>query len=118
MIALEWSKVRRIQTPRLISIEPISGNRYTFISFNDAQCLMKFGYTQQQIIDIHLHMRMPEQFQVLYNEDSPKHNWKVCSQHAFLYTLYRLHSTSVRQNLDSAEWGYDYSSLSKIFNYV
>ena len=51
-------------------------------------------------------------------ENDKRRRWKVSGIHSFLYTLYRYHTPSFRSILDEEIWGFDHTSLLKMFNHT
>ena len=70
---------------------------------------MDFGWTREGAQQLYELMDLGPRLRLMPD-------WTVNSIHAFLYMLYHIRSPSERLSLDSQKFGYDYSSLSRIFN--
>lgn len=104
--------IKDIQAPIYIIPDDIPRISITFDSFSVQKYEEMFGLSKEDCKLLYAAFRIPE---LLAIEGWHCH---VSGVHAFLYTLFRFHSPSQRMALDSVEWGYDYSSLSRIFNSV
>lgn len=104
-----------MRIPRLLAVPAYVRHRIGFNTFNnDAEFYQLFGFTIDDAFMVYEAMQVPAYFTI--NRD--RHAFRFKGQHAFLYFLFRMYSPSQRQTLDSRLFGYDYSTLSKVFNVV
>lgn len=107
--------VSDIRAPRYVIPDTVQHDPpITFDSFNPNEYETMFGFTKVDVITMFNSFGIPHQIQL--NEGS--HTFAVSGEHAFLYFLFRYHSPSQRQTLDTYRWHYDYSVLSKMFNTI
>jgi hypothetical protein len=87
--------------------------RLTLDDFTDQEAEEQLGMSKGMISELHEAMQFPPRLSI--GSEKP---FYVDGWHAFLYFLYRMYSPSKRMALDQDKFGYDYSSLSKIFKSV
>jgi hypothetical protein len=106
--------VNWMREPHLSRVDRIISIDIDYNSFSTQKLDELTGFSREDIILLHTALNIPDNFVI----GADRHRFSVAGQHCFLYLLFRMHSPSIRQTLDSKFWGYDYSVLSKIFNKV
>lgn len=107
--------IEDIERPQLRVVDGINSVRLSWNSFSDQDYDDDFGFTREECIHIYNILGVPERF--MFHENT-RHQFQICGVHCFLYYLYHWRTTAQRQTVDTREWGYDYSVLSKMFNKV
>jgi len=103
-----------INKPRLLIPNSIDRQHIRINQYNDQSAEALFGFSVADLRRLCDGLHVPEHFQLNRN----RHTHNVNGEHAFLYFLYRMHSPCARMTLDSDRFGFDYSTLSKMFNVV
>lgn len=103
-----------VNRPRLLVPNPILRRDVRIENYNDQSSEALFGFTVADLHRLHNVLHVPAHLVI----NSGKHAHKVSGEHCLLYFLFRMHSPSCRMTLDSERFGYDYSTLSKIYNSV
>ena len=112
MVESLGDEIDEINSPRLSIPDPIAKVDITFRSpFTDERIFFLTGFTKPQIMKLFDVMHFPNYFTL--NEGRHAHN--VNAQLAFLFSLSRMRGLYNPLIVQQNEWGYDYSTLSKIF---
>lgn len=106
------SEVLQIRKARLTMPDEIVSVHIDFDYFSEQAYDELFGFSKVDCVRLYGVLGVPE---VVYINEG-RHRFAVDGVKAFLYLLFRFRCPSQRQTLDSQRWGYDYSTLSKIFN--
>ncbi|KAJ1419369.1 hypothetical protein B484DRAFT_400202 [Ochromonadaceae sp. CCMP2298] len=114
VVALSLLAVAQINCPRLCIPRTIAKRDISWESFDAQDYVEMFGMEDANARDIYEAMDIPDR--LLIGEVGTKHAFHVSGVHAFLYLLFRMYSHSQRMQLDAKLWGYDCSTLSKIWN--
>jgi hypothetical protein len=109
------SRVRRYNRPILKEVEGFESWDINFESFTDIFFDEHLGFTRAECEDIYDTLAFPER--LVFHGDT-KHQFSISGPHCFLYFLYHVHTTEQRQSVSEEKWGYDYSTLSKMYNGV
>lgn len=91
----------QLRRPRLLVPDKITKRHITVDQHSNQQAMAMYGFDRAELHQLMQVLNLPEH--VMLN---------VPKEKAFLYMLYRYHSPSQRQSLDTDLFGYDYSVLS------
>lgn len=114
MVAYYASRYSDLRKPRLSQTDAIPKRTIRLNSYSDQSAVAQFGFHVDDLRRIYTAMHFPDQFEL----NRGRHKHRVHGEHAFLYFLFRMHSPSQRMTLDANQFGYDYTTLSKMFNVV
>jgi hypothetical protein len=108
-------QIKKLCRPRLGVVEGFESVNINFDSFTETFYNEHIGFTASECEEIFDNLHFPVRLKI---EEHTAHEWSISGVHCFLYYLYRIHTTNERQSMDQITFGYDYSSLSKIYNGV
>lgn len=102
-----------INEPILVEILTRVRTDIDFDSFDEDEYEEKFGFSKTDVMSMFDLLKFPERVKL----NDGRHSFRVGGQMSFLFMLYRYHSSPQRLTIATNEFGgYDYSTLSKIFD--
>jgi len=101
-----------LNVPYLSRVDPIAHHSVSLLSFSDEDLVRITGFTRPQIQELITAIKLPQSFLI---GEGPK-SFSVSGEHVFLWSLARFRSAYTPLWNHSAVWGYDYSTLSKMFS--
>lgn len=112
-VSIITSEIAEIRRPRLSVVAGFQPRDINFQTLSDTFYDEHMGFSRAESERVFRELRFPAR--LLFHANT-SHQFSVSGEHCFLYFLYELRTPSQRQSRNEINWGYDYSTLSKIKN--
>jgi hypothetical protein len=106
-------KLRKLTRPNLPYPKRAKRRNIRLDSFSDEYTFQQTGFSLADNILIFELLDLPDHFEINACQGA-RHSLQVNSEHAYVYSMMRMHQPWRSFWSDQKHWGYDYSTLSKV----